>query len=376
MTGFARAEAGLEAQPSVAPVALNGAEVAAASGRVAVFNRDLWAMRGRIAAATGLTPVPALVSAVGCEAVAVWGAGRSWTAAAACGAGARMIHLEDAFLRSPSPGRGAESVGLIVDPVGPDPARSPRLARLIDERAALPDQTDGAAALALLRELKLSKYMPPPAPMPPIPRGAVCIADQAPGDAALPRAAPAAFAAMLLHALEAHPNAPVLIRPHPAAAEGHLGPTRLLQLARTHPRVAGALRRGRLRLLPPGIPPHALFSRLSRLHVATSLLGLEALIHGVPVTCHAPGFYSGRGLTRDVFEGGQLRRAPLSAIIAAAYLDHCTWFEPGGDRPVPFHRAAEALRRLADRGPPPPRRRPSQAGFVAAVAASALRPAT
>ena len=151
MTGFARAEAGLEAQPSVSPAALNGAEVAAPTGRVAVFNRDLWAMRGRIAAATGLTPVPALVSAVGCEAVAVWGAGRSWTAAAACGAGARMIHLEDAFLRSPSPGRGAESVGLIVDPVGPDPARSPRLARLIDERAALPDQTDGAAALVLMR---------------------------------------------------------------------------------------------------------------------------------------------------------------------------------------------------------------------------------
>lgn len=340
-------------------------------GTVALFNRDLWAMRARIAAATGLHPRPALASAEGAAAVGVWGRGRAWPRACARRAGAALIHLEDAFLRSPTPGRGALTVGLIADPEGwhGDPSNPGRLPRLIDRRAALGGGA-GAEVAELLLRLRLSKYAAH-GRSPWLPERAVVVADQVPGDAALAAAPPDLFPRILRAALAEDPALPVLIRPHPAVPEGHLSAAALLRLARHDAAIAAALRQGRLRRLPPGVPPHLLFARTARLHVANSLLGLEALVHGVPVTAHAPSFYSGRGLTEDRHEAPPRRPASLHAILAAAYLDHCTWFEPGDARPAPFHVAAEALHRLVRSGPPPTRPRPSRIGFLLAAGGAA-----
>ncbi|MGG7566890.1 hypothetical protein ACQ5SO_12120 [Rhodovulum sp. DZ06] len=338
-------------------------------GRVALCNRDLWGMRRRIEAATGLEATPALLGAGGASHVAVWGRGRLTTLSVARRARAGLLHVEDAFLRSVEPGRHALTVGLAVDPEGwhGDPARPGRLDRLIDLRMQdRRSKRDGGQVAEAMRRLRLSKYLLPGGPQPRIPRGAVILADQAPGDAALGGAGRPFFLRMLRTVLAEHPDAPVLIRSHPAAPTGHLTPAVLLHAARRSRRIASALREGRLGFLPAAAAPASVFQGAARLHVANSLIGLEALVHGVPVTCHAPGFYAGRGLTDDRFERPG-RPATLAAVLAAAYLDHCTWFEPGGDRPVSFFDAGEALRRLADGGPPPPLRRPSRTGFLLAA---------
>lgn len=338
-------------------------------GRIFVFNRDLWGMRRRIEAATGLSASPGLMWPSPGSHAAVWGGRSGVVRRLAQRGGANVIHLEDAFIRSVHPGREALTIGLCADAGGwyGDPARSGRLHRLIDMRASdRRAERDGREVAEAIRRLRLSKYLMPGGPRPRLPRGAVIIADQAPGDAALGGAGRALFLGILRRALADHPMAPVLIRAHPAAQQGHLTPATLLRAARGDGVIAKALRAGRLGYVPMGAPAWTVFEGAAHVHVANSLFGLEALVYGAPVTCHADSFYAGRGLTTDLFHSDR-QPASLNAVLAAAYLDHCTWFEPGGDRPVSFFDAAEALRRLANSGPPPTRPRPSRIGFLAAA---------
>ena len=66
---------------------------------------------------------------------------------------------------------------------------------------------------------------------------------------------------------------------------------------------------------------HRLFEQVDELHVLTSLAGFEALLRGVPVTCHGSPFYAGWGLTRDVIaHPRRTQRLTLDELVAGALI--------------------------------------------------------
>lgn len=59
---------------------------------------------------------------------------------------------------------------------------------------------------------------------------------------------------------------------------------------------------------------------VDEVHTLTSLAGFEAIIRGIPVTCYGQPFYSGWGLTRDVFPCERRSVKLSSAALVAATL--------------------------------------------------------
>jgi len=78
----------------------------------------------------------------------------------------------------------------------------------------------------------------------------------------------------------------------------------------------------RIRIMPPYWHPADVLKHFHRVYAATSLLGMEALIAGVPVRCLW-------GLTEDVRTSPRrgIRRT-LEELFAAAYLRHSRYLDP------------------------------------------------
>jgi capsular polysaccharide export protein len=93
------------------------------------------------------------------------------------------------------------------------------------------------------------------------------------------------FRNMLDSALDDNGGAEVWVKPHPdvlaGRARGYLAP---------HPRVHA---------LHHAADARSLFKNVERVYTVTSLIGLEALIYGVPVVCFGAPFYAGWGVTLD-----------------------------------------------------------------------------
>lgn len=338
--------------------------------RIAIPNRDLWAIRDRIAAASGMEPVPRVVSAKGCAAVAVWGRGSP--RARRMAGDLPILRCEDGFMRAPVPGRGRGCISLVAEWRGlhNDPAAPGRLPGLIDRRISDPlADAEGEAVRRTLLSLRLSKYPGDGLGLRDCDDfdGAHLLADQRLGDASLGGRGEEIFHRMLIGAARRAPG-PLLLRAHPAGA-GHFSSRALRRAAEASRTFAAALRAGRVRRLSPHAPPAEILPRVAAVHVASSLMGLEALIHGRRVCSHAPSFYAARGLTVDLYARTALRPAPLCAVLAAAYLDHCLWFAPEGARPLSFFEAARCLRAELDRDAPPPARRPGRLAFLRAAGA-------
>lgn len=334
-------------------------------GRVGVFTHGLWGHRREVAAMTGMVPVRRFRSARGLAAVAVWGRRptHAGARAAAEAEGVPVWTLEDAFLRSVAPGPGEAPLGYALDPVGVhyDAARPSALEELVLDRALDPERAarDAAPALHGLRVLGLSKYnlFDPAgsalAALPRDPARVVLLADQTAGDASVAGAGagPEAFTAMIVAAAEAHPGATLVLKTHPETAAGrrpgHFTAARVAEAAARSEAAAEARAAGRIVTLTARVRPRDLFARVSRVYAVSSLLGLEALAAGLPVTCLGRAFYAGWGLTEDLCGPIPRRRpAPLEALVAAAYADHCRWFDPETRAPIGL---AEAVARLADR---------------------------
>jgi capsular polysaccharide export protein len=276
------------------------------------------------------------------EGVAVWGAsptaGRGERAAAR--AGAPLIRLEDAFLRSLRPGRmGDAPLGLLIDPLGVhfDPARPSLLEQILAS-----DPLDNSHILARAREgieriraLDLSKYNMHDPALPPPPPGYVLVIDQTAGDASLRAsgAGQATFDEMLATAREAHPHAPILIKTHPETAlglrPGHYGPRHA-----THG----------VTLVTAPHSPWALLEGAIAVYTVSSQMGFEAILAGHKPQVWGQPFYAGWGLTQDRTppprRGRRLTRAQL---FAAAMILAPLWYDPCRDRLVPFEQVLDQL---------------------------------
>ncbi len=268
-----------------------------------------------------------------------WGMRPSGVAAAKAAAadGRPLLLLEDSFVRSLRTGNGpvygvlADSQGIHYDAKG----GSDLLAALDSGgpvgwmRANLHANEDSAVLMERFRQSGVSKYNwfpgefsdPPPAEKP-----GILVVDQTRGDMAIRRGglADGDFDRMLRAAFDECEGAPVYLRAHP----DHL------YRAKKSCFSSDLLKDSRLRLLSPDLSPAQCFSFCHTVMIGSSLMGMEALIHGCRVVTYGTPFFAGRGLTEDRGNEAITRRpVTLTALFEAAYLRYCHYFDPDSGEP-------------------------------------------
>ncbi|WP_253064297.1 capsular polysaccharide biosynthesis protein [Cobetia sp. Dlab-2-AX] len=242
--------------------------------------------------------------------------------------GLPYVALEDGFLRSLTlASAGYPGMAMVVDHQGIyyDARQPSELEQLIKEAPTRQGEVllaRARAALESLRMHRLSKYNHAPERKLPARKPGMqrlLIVDQTAEDASVVggMASPETFLAMLRET---------------CAIEG-------VELwVKVHPDVIAGKKRGYLleearklgcTLLSDDINPWCLFEQVDGVHVVTSQLGFEALMAGLPVTCHGMPFYAGWGLTDDRQQcprRGQPRT--LEQVFAAAYLEYSRYANP------------------------------------------------
>ena len=323
--------------------------------RVAIFSR-------------GMARIPHLASLLGAEDVlvspgprdarrvdAVVGWGQKGSAAAAR-AYARRHSLpywraEDGFLRSVDLGAsGAPPLSIVLDDLGIyyDARMPSRLEALLagDERlgnAALLRRSRALIDRIVSEGLSKYNHSPPGAPaLEPSSRRRVLVVDQTRGDLAIRfgRSSAATFSEMLAAALREHPDAEIVVKTHPDVVAGAKGG--YLEGA------AGP----RVRVLAADLNPIRLVQAVDHVYVATSQLGFEALLAGVPVTCFGAPFYAGWGLTDDRQAlPRRTRRLSLEELFAGAYILYARYVDPETGKPAEIENVVDhlALQRRAFR---------------------------
>lgn len=316
--------------------------------------------------ARGIAAIPHLPALLGAERVAVrpvrrapdldavvgWGEKRNTQLARAWARlhGVPYWRAEDGFVRSVGLGvTGDPPLSIVLDDLGIYyDARGP--SRLEQALAAPGDALDdpallarAAAAIARITAAGLSKYnAAPPGPVdlgPP--RRRVLVVDQTFGDLAIGcgLAGAAAFERMLAAALAEHPDAEIVVKTHPDVLAG---------------KKRGYLERAagpRVRLWAAPATPAALLAHVEHVYVVSSLLGFEALLAGVPVTCFGVPWYAGWGLTDDRADGGAARAAfarrsrarTREQLVAAAYLGYARYVDPDTGAPCELERVLAHL---------------------------------
>lgn len=290
------------------------------------------------------------------DAVAGWGAKTSaaYARAHASARGLPYITLEDGLYRSVGLGKaGAPSLSFTMDRGGVffDARAVSDFEALLGGGIDAAVAARGAALRAYVVEKRLSKYnhvaedpirLDAPAGL-----KRILLVDQVAGDRSLigSGAGPQTFLAMRREAetLARRGAAAVFVRSHPDVVAGY---------ARG---MFGALAPP-LRLAPEG-GPHALLDEVDEVWTASSQLGFDALLRGVPVVVFAAPFYAGWGLTQTRIEAAAphaaaalARRAAagalsIDALAGAAIGLFPRYFDPVRRRPIA---AEEALARLAD----------------------------
>jgi len=274
--------------------------------------------------------------------VMVW-AGQE-TAALRAGLGdLPLLRVEDGFLRSR--GLGADltpPLSLVTDDLGIyyDPTRPSRLEALITDAAGLPAPRlrRAEALVESLIKSGLSKYNVGAAYALALPQGreVVLVPGQVEDDASI-----------TLGAGEIRSNLGLLRKARALFPEGFL-------IYKPHPDVEAGLREGRVDrddlealadLVADHADPVALISRADHVVTMTSLLGFEALLRGVSVTCLGAPFYAGWGLTRDLGPMPARRDAKpaLAALVHAVLIAYPRYFDPVTGTACPVEVAIDRL---------------------------------
>lgn len=339
------------------------------TGRIGIFSSGLWRLRTEVGWLSGLTPVRGHFGARRLDAVAGWGhkPTAAWARWIARRHGLPYLAIEDGFLRSVAPGDEVRSLSYVVDPLGiyydatgPSALEALVLARSLDPDAAA---RDAAPAISAIRDLGVSKYNL----FDSVDRDrflagsgneeAVLLVDQTAGDAAVSGAGAgrATFMAMLVAAATENPGRRLLLKTHPETQigrrHGYLDAQLVTRTAAASPAVSEALRRGLIQLVNGRISPLVLFDRAVRVYTVSSLLGLEAIVAGVPTIVFGQAFYAGWGLTDDrAPPTGRRRSVPLACVVAAAYADYARYFCPVDRHPCDIDTVISHLAEAAGRG--------------------------
>lgn len=116
-----------------------------------------------------------------------------------------------------------------------------------------------------------------------------------------------------------NPDAQIIYKPHPEVLHGsRVGVSNPAEVADV------------CDILKEDITPASALAGVDHVYTITSLMGFEALLRGVPVTCYGLPFYAGWGATDDRQEcRRRTRTLSVSQIFAAAFLLRSHYFEPG-----------------------------------------------
>jgi capsular polysaccharide export protein len=249
---------------------------------------------------------------------------------------APCLRVEDGFLRSR--GLGAELVpplSLVTDDGGIyyDPTRPSRLEALIAAPLTNAQRNRTQSLLARLLSGGLSKYNLGGA-VPSLPEGhRILVPGQVEDDASIRLGAGEVRTnlALLQAARAANPGAVILYKPHPDVEAG------------LRPGAVDAS--GLADMVLSGVDPAALLDKVQEVWTMTSLLGFEALIRGLPVTCLGAPFYAGWGLTRDLGPVPDRRsaRPDLTQLAHAALIAYPRYWDPVSRRPCPVEVALDRL---------------------------------
>ena len=263
---------------------------------------------------------------------------------------AGLVRIEDGFLRSR--GLGAELVpplSLVSDRQGIyyDPNQPSDLEDMIRSRSQLRED-QRARADQLRRNLikaGLSKYNVGH-PVQQLPEGhRILVPGQVEDDASIRLGTGMIKTNLtLLQATRAaNPDAVILYKPHPDVEAG-LRPGALTQEQAL--KFADAV-------IEQG-DPAPLLQEVQEVWTMTSLLGFEALLRGVKVTCLGAPFYAGWGLTVDRGDVPARRGTlvPLEGLIHATLIDYPRYLDPVNGQPCPVELIVERL--AAGISPAPP----------------------
>jgi capsular polysaccharide export protein len=261
--------------------------------------------------AAPLLPAPAIVAG--------WGNRPSGRRAAriAARSGARLLRVEDGFLRSAR--RNDPPLSLVLDDLGIyyDAHRPSRLERLIAEGAPDPDRA--RRLVHLWRALGLSKIARLPDYAGPLPASYVLVLDQLAGDQSVAGglAHPGSFDRMLQAARMEFPDLPIVLKTHPDTG---------LRRRRSH---FDAARLSRVLPIAEPCHPARLIAGAEAVYTVSSQGGFEALLHDRLVRTFGMPFYAGWGLTEDDLPPPPRRgRASLDALVHAALVAYPRYIDP------------------------------------------------
>ncbi len=263
--------------------------------------------------------------------VLVWGhspyAGRGEKVAEATSA--RVVRVEDAFLRSLFPGRAGEPpLGLTIDRKGaffdarqPSELEDILATHPLDDTALLNRARDAADRM---RENHLTKYAAVDPDIAPPPPGYVLVIDQTRGDASIKLGGANAdsFREMLYWAQEDFPAARIVIKTHPETQDGH-----------RDGHFSEEDCSNKISLFDQPISPWKLMEGAVAVYTVSSQLGFEAILaEHKPVVFGQP-FYAGWGLTDDRQPPSRRKRKLSRAqLVAGSLILYPHWYDPHADR--------------------------------------------
>lgn len=255
------------------------------------------------------------------DAIGIWGArpvaerGRR----AAVLRGLPLVHIEDAPLRSITPGRAEPLMGLTLDETGNylDASAPSDLENMLNGKSS-EVRSETETALEAYLASGLSKYNEdwrgaedlPTAPF-------VLVVDQLRDDASirLGGADAGAFALMLEAARDENPGVPVYVRRHPRARDAP---------ERAH---FSDLPEG-VRFLEDGFAIADVLRGAKAVYCVTSQVGFEAILHGGEPRVFGSPYYAGWGLSCDeVACARRSTRLSRVQLFEGAMIDYPVWFD-------------------------------------------------
>ena len=257
---------------------------------------------------------------------------------------AKLMRVEDAWLRSLFPGRAGEPpIGLTLDHSGvhydasqPSDLETLLATHPLDDTALL-DRARGA--IERLKEAHLTKYAAVRTDLPMPDPGYVLVIDQTQTDASVTAsgADKNRFLEMLFVARDEHPGARILIKRHPETTQGH-----------RDGHFSKADLSDNISFIDFAVSPWPLLEGAIAVYTVSSQLGFEAIFAGHKPRVFGAPFYAGWGLTADEFPiQRRQRKLSRAQLFAASVLLYPVWYDPAADALCDFETSLNHMEALA-----------------------------
>jgi capsular polysaccharide export protein len=245
--------------------------------------------------------------------------------------GIRFFHVEDGFVRSVSLGaHRSPPASIIIDSRtmhydAQNPSDLELTLQTYDFATERPLMERAEKCIHMLLDLGVSKYnlgkrVDLDTRLGPKTKRRVLVIGQVETDASIARGCNRPFTNNDLVRLAAseNPDAQIIYKPHPEVLHG-------TRTGVSNPADVADL----CDILDEDIGPAEALEGVDHVYTITSLMGFEALLRGIPVTCVGLPFYAGWGATDDRQSSPRrTRRRSPREIFAAAYMMHSRYFDP------------------------------------------------